>query len=346
MGGPVGTGDWGAPPGQGPCLLSGMRRANPTIPCPSPGCRLHNLHALCPRPRPPHADPLQQAAQQRLAAAAVGRTSTVPDTSSGAPSTSGRALGFPGGAAFPGSGASGDPFGQLAGALTGLAMAPLSALGVASGGGGPGVGLLSTQSVDLEDSRTREALRWVGGRVQRVSVCAGAGTPGRSAASAADAWLQACMCPLGRALNAHAVALPQAARAPLAAPPHRCAPPAPPPLWCSFLLSPEGVWIREFLLEVGKRCPAWSIALGAIQGSAGHTVPQLLAGWPTIRSPCWPPLPHPRCCPAPPPPFPQSPLQDLVKSIDALSRDQLRALLVRLGLQNLAVPVVVPGANR
>lgn len=35
-----------------------------------------------------------------------------------------------------------------------------------------------------------------------------------------------------------------------------------------------------------------------------------------------------------------------MKSIDALSRDQLRALLVRLNLQNLAVPVVIPGANR
>lgn len=155
-------------------------------------------------------DPLQQAAQQRLAAAAVGRTSTVPDNSSGPASTSGRALGFPGAGGFPSSSGS-DPFGQLAGALTGLAMAPLSALG-GPAGGGPGVGLLSTQSVDLEDSRTREALR--------------------------------------------------------------------------FLLSPEGVWIREFLLE------------------------------------------------------------ELVKSIDALSRDQLRALLVRLGLQNLAVPVVIPGANR
>lgn len=85
----------------------------------------------------------------------MGRTSTVPDASSGPASTSGRSLGFPGG--FPGSGGS-DPFGQLAGALTGLAMAPLSALG-GPGGGGPGAGLLSTQSVDLEDSRTREALR-------------------------------------------------------------------------------------------------------------------------------------------------------------------------------------------
>lgn len=44
--------------------------------------------------------------------------------------------------------------------------------------------------------------------------------------------------------------------------------------------------------------------------------------------------------------FLRTPVQELVKSIDALSRDQLRALLVRLGLQNLAVPVVIPGANR
>ncbi len=56
-------------------------------------------------------------------------------------------------------------------------------------------------------------------------------------------------------------------------------------------------------------------------------------------------------CPRPPahahkPSTRHSPIQELVKSIDALSRDQLRALLVRLGLQNLAVPVVFPGANR
>ena len=39
-------------------------------------------------------------------------------------------------------------------------------------------------------------------------------------------------------------------------------------------------------------------------------------------------------------------LQELVKSIDALSRDQLRALLQLLGLQNAAVPVLLPGASR
>jgi aarF domain-containing kinase len=39
-------------------------------------------------------------------------------------------------------------------------------------------------------------------------------------------------------------------------------------------------------------------------------------------------------------------MDELVKSIDALSRDQLRALLSTLGLQNAALPVLLPGANR
>lgn len=39
-------------------------------------------------------------------------------------------------------------------------------------------------------------------------------------------------------------------------------------------------------------------------------------------------------------------MDELVKSIDALSRDQLRALLSTLGLQNAALPVLIPGANR
>lgn len=140
-----------------PLLLSGARLTQHAF-------FLHALNtksATCARPN--HfaplsscaADPMQQAAQQRLAVAAVGRTSTVPDSSSGPASTSGRPLGFPG---FPGSGSSADPFGQLAGALTGLAMAPLSALG-GPAGGGRGAGLLSTQSVDMDDARTREALR-------------------------------------------------------------------------------------------------------------------------------------------------------------------------------------------
>ncbi|KAL4452695.1 hypothetical protein ABPG75_008357 [Micractinium tetrahymenae] len=165
------------------------------------------------------ADPMQQGAAQRLAAsAALGRTSTVPDGSSGAPSTSGRPtlgplpglplplpLPLPGALGLPGGGGTGGQVaGQLAGALGALGMAPLLLL--APGGGVPG------GTVDMEDNRTREALR--------------------------------------------------------------------------FVLSPEGAFFRDFLME------------------------------------------------------------ELVKSIDALSRDQLRALLGVLGLQNAALPVLIPGANR
>lgn len=101
-------------------------------------------------------DPLSQAAQARaLAAAAVaGRTSTVPDGGAGAASTSGRPplpLPFPGG--FPG-GAPWSAAGQLAGALTGMAAAPLGAL---APGGAARRSVLA--SMDLEDARTREALR-------------------------------------------------------------------------------------------------------------------------------------------------------------------------------------------
>ncbi len=105
---------------------------------------------------------MQQGAAERLAAsAALGRTSTIPDGASGAPSTSGRpALGplaglplplpLPGGFPLPLPGAAGAG-GQLAGALGALGMAPL--LSLAPGLAAPG------SSVDMEDSRTREALR-------------------------------------------------------------------------------------------------------------------------------------------------------------------------------------------
>lgn len=97
-----------------------------------------------------------------------------------------------------------------------------------------------------------------------------------------------------------------------------------------FLLSPEGVWIREFLLEV--RLHVLMIA----------TVLRCTLLWRQLQIAS--------CLVATWLPCPVTALillkQELVKSIDALSRDQLRALLVRLNLQNLAVPVVIPGANR
>lgn len=37
---------------------------------------------------------------------------------------------------------------------------------------------------------------------------------------------------------------------------------------------------------------------------------------------------------------------EVVQAIDALSRDQLRALLATLGLQNAVLPVLFPGARR
>lgn len=75
----------------------------------------------------------------------------------------------------------------------------------------------------------------------------------------------------------------------------------------------------------------------------------------------WPPLPRPiiagltmaslcRCCR-----FVLSPegaffreflLDEAVKSVDALSRDQFRQLLTLLGMQNAMVPVLLPGAAR
>ncbi|PSC74356.1 putative aarF domain-containing kinase chloroplastic [Micractinium conductrix] len=115
-------------------------------------------------------DPIQQAAAQRLAssqaAAALGRTSTFPDDSSGQASTSGRQLptGFPSLPGFP----TGFPTlpglpggGAGAGALA-------AAFGLGGGGGGGGTSLVPTSSlglagasVDFEDSHTREALRFV-----------------------------------------------------------------------------------------------------------------------------------------------------------------------------------------
>lgn len=65
----------------------------------------------------------------------------------------------------------GDAAGQLAGALSGLAMAPLSGLAALGGGlaGGVGGGAAAPwqrsggalASMDMEDSKTREALRFV-----------------------------------------------------------------------------------------------------------------------------------------------------------------------------------------
>lgn len=50
--------------------------------------------------------------------------------------------------------------------------------------------------------------------------------------------------------------------------------------------------------------------------------------------------------PTNPRPNPTHRPQELVKSIDALSRDQLRALLQLLGLENASLPVLLPGASR
>lgn len=103
------------------------------------------------------------APQGLAAAAAMGRTSTFPDGSSGAPSTSGRLPGgfpgFPGG--FPGlpgsSGGMAGPFGpagQLASALNGMVTAPLLALSPVAALPAPG-----GSSLDMSDNRNREALR-------------------------------------------------------------------------------------------------------------------------------------------------------------------------------------------
>lgn len=157
-----------------------------------------------------YTDPMQQAAAQRLAAAAAAGHTAWSDGAPGPASASGRGslLGglqlpfpfpFPG---LPGSGGGGG--GQLAGALSGLGMAPLG--WVSPNAALPG------GSIDMEDSRSREALK--------------------------------------------------------------------------FVFSPEGAFFRDFLME------------------------------------------------------------ELVKSIDALSRDQARALLGVLGLQDAVLPVLVPGASR
>lgn len=38
-------------------------------------------------------------------------------------------------------------------------------------------------------------------------------------------------------------------------------------------------------------------------------------------------------------------MEELVKSVDALSRDQARALALRLGLAGVRVPLLLPGAR-
>ena len=145
--------------------------------CCSPPCCCHirprsSYQSAPPCALPCHPPTLLQAAAQRLAssqaAAALGRTSTFPDNSSGQASTSGRQLptGFPSLPGFP----TGFPTlpglpggGAGAGALA-------AAFGLGGGGGGGGTSLVPTSSlglagasVDFEDSHTREALRWVDG---------------------------------------------------------------------------------------------------------------------------------------------------------------------------------------
>jgi aarF domain-containing kinase len=218
----------------------------------------------------------------------------------GSPGGGGSAAGSPGGggsaAAAPGysspfpfpSGGGGQsssggfgPAGQLAGALSGMAAAPLLALGSGGALGGP------LASMDLEDTRTRDSLRCVTAAAcvpcSFVRVCASVRRAGgiRGQVVSGDFSSHSSL-PFRTCSPAHA-AVPRSLSSCL---PSSLSPVLLPPILRSFLFSPEGGPFREFLLD------------------------------------------------------------ELVKSIDALSRDQLRALLGMLGLQNAVLPVLLPGANR